>query len=70
MDNLKVVITTAEKRGVFSCGYHINQASLAPKGYLTGVEWNWGKIYTNYAELIRDGKTLMNGGIPHVIREG
>ncbi|XHX76943.1 MAG: BMP family ABC transporter substrate-binding protein [Stenomitos frigidus ULC029] len=62
VDNLKVIITTAEKRGVFSSGYHINQASLAPKGYLTGVEWNWGKIYTQYAELVRAGKTLMNGG--------
>lgn len=70
VDNLKVVITTAEKRGVYSCGYHINQASLAPKGYLTGVEWNWSKIYSNYAEMIRNGKTLSNGGIPHVIRGG
>ncbi|UBF27828.1 BMP family ABC transporter substrate-binding protein [Kovacikia minuta CCNUW1] len=70
VDNLKVVITTAEKRGVFTCGYHINQSSLAPKGYLTGVEWNWAKIYTNYAEMIRDGKTLMNGGIPHMLRGG
>lgn len=70
VDNLKVVITTAEKRGVYSCGYHINQSSLAPKGYLTGVEWNWSKIYSNYAEMIRSGKTLTNGGIPHVIRGG
>ncbi len=70
VDNLKVVMTTAEKRGVYSCGYHINQASLAPKGYLTGVEWNWSKIYSNYAEMIRSGKTLSNGGIPHMIRGG
>lgn len=70
VDNLKVVITTAEKRGVFCCGYHIDQSSLAPKGYLTGVEWNWAKIYTNYVEMIRAGKTLMNGGIPHMIRGG
>ncbi len=70
VDNLKVVMTTAEKRGVYSCGYHINQSSLAPKGYLTGVEWNWSKIYSNYAEMIRSGKTLTNGGIPHMIRGG
>ncbi|MBD2077489.1 BMP family ABC transporter substrate-binding protein [Phormidium sp. FACHB-592] len=70
VDNLKVIITTAEKRGVFSSGYHINQASLAPKGYLTGVEWNWGKIYAQYAELIRAGKTLMNGGIPPIVAGG
>lgn len=70
VDNLKVVMMTAETRGVYSCGYHINQSSLAPKGYLTGVEWNWSKIYSNYAEMIRSGKTLTNGGIPHMIRGG
>ncbi|PZV04221.1 MAG: BMP family ABC transporter substrate-binding protein [Leptolyngbya sp.] len=70
VDNLKAVITTAESRGVFSSGYHINQASLAPKGYLTGVEWNWSKIYTTYAEMLRAGKTLMDKGIPPVIAGG
>ncbi|HEY9621746.1 MAG TPA: BMP family ABC transporter substrate-binding protein [Crinalium sp.] len=68
VDNQKVVITTAEQRGVFSCGYHINQASVAPKGYLTGVEWNWGQIYSTYAELFKSGKTLMDGGIPRVMQ--
>lgn len=70
VDNLKVLITTAENRGVYCCGYHVNQSSLAPKGYLTGVEWNWGKFYTSYGEMTRAGKTLMNGGIPHVLRGG
>ncbi|WP_421655304.1 BMP family ABC transporter substrate-binding protein [Leptothermofonsia sp. ETS-13] len=70
VDNLKVIITTAEKRGIYCCGYHVDQSDLAPKGYLTGVEWNWGKFYVNYAEMIRAGKTLMNGEIPHVIRGG
>ncbi|WNZ45146.1 BMP family ABC transporter substrate-binding protein [Leptolyngbya boryana CZ1] len=70
VDNMKVIITTAEKRGAFSSGYHINQASLAPKGYLTGVEWNWGKIYSTYVEMVKAGKTLMNGGIPHVVAGG
>ena len=70
VDNQKVVIGTAEKRGVFSVGYHIDQSSVAPKGYLTGVEWNWQKIYSAYAEMIHAGKTLMNGGIPHVLEGG
>lgn len=70
VDNLKAVINTAEQRSVFCCGYHVNQSELAPKGYLTGVEWNWSQFYTEYAELIHSGKTLMNGGIPHVIRGG
>jgi len=48
VDSPKVVIETAEKRGIFSCGYHMNQAPLAPKGYLTGAEWNWSKVYSDY----------------------
>ncbi|MBW4443477.1 MAG: BMP family ABC transporter substrate-binding protein [Plectolyngbya sp. WJT66-NPBG17] len=70
VDSPKVVMETAEKRGVFTSGYHANQASLAPKGYLTGAEWNWTKVYTDYAKMIQEGKTLMNGGIPHLLRGG
>src|SRR4249919_1746952 len=47
VDSPKVIVQTAEKRGVFVSGYHANQAILAPKGYLTGAEWNWAKIYTD-----------------------
>ena len=67
VDSPKVIMETAEKRGVFCSGFHANQAQLAPKGYLTGAEWNWASIYAKYAEWIRDGKTLMNGGIPHFV---
>ena len=70
VDSPKVVIETAEKRGIFSSGYHANQATLAPKGYLTGAEWHWTKVYSEYAEMIKAGKTLMNGGIPNVVRGG
>ena len=46
VDSPKVVVETAERRGIFVCGYHASQAALAPKGYLTGAEWNWEKVYT------------------------
>lgn len=65
VDSPKVVVETAEKRGVFSCGYHTNQASLAPKGFLTGAEWNWTKVYMDYANMIRTGKK-----IPNLVRGG
>jgi simple sugar transport system substrate-binding protein len=42
-DAPKVSIETAERRGVRSLGYHTDLSSLAPKGFLTGAEWNWGK---------------------------
>jgi len=70
VDSPKVVMETAEKRGIFCSGYHANQAELAPQGYLTGAEWDWTQVYTNYVEMIREGKTLMNGGIPHLVRGG
>lgn len=70
VDSPKVVIETAEKRGIFSSGYHANQAALAPKGYLTGAEWDWSSIYTSLGEQFMAGKTLMNGDIPHVMRGG
>lgn len=70
VDSPKVVMETAEKRGIFCSGYHANQVKLAPKGYLTGAEWNWTNVYSHYAEMIHAGKTLMNGGIPHIVRGG
>ncbi|HEY4013031.1 MAG TPA: BMP family ABC transporter substrate-binding protein [Polyangiaceae bacterium] len=65
VDSPKVIVELAERRGVYSTGYHASQAALAPKGYLTGAEWNWGKIYTQYVEWIRDKKPF-----PHLLRGG
>lgn len=70
VDSPKVVMETAEKRGVFSSGYHANQGPLAPEGYLTGAEWDWNSIYTSLAQQFVAGKTLMAGDIPHVLRGG
>ncbi len=69
VDGPKVIVETAEKRGIYSCGYHTSQASLAPKGYLTGAEWNWAKVYTDYVTRFMKGEPLSNlvrGGL----REG
>lgn len=65
VDSPKVVVQTAEKRGIFSCGYHTNQSVLAPKGFLTGAEWNWSKVYSDYADMIKNGKK-----IPNLVRGG
>jgi simple sugar transport system substrate-binding protein len=65
VDSPKVVIETAEKRGIYSTGYHANQAALAPKGYLTGAEWNWAVVYKDYVEKIKSGQPwahLVRGG--------
>lgn len=70
VDSPKVVMETAEKRGIFCSGYHANQATLAPKGYLTGAEWDWTNVYSKITEEIHAGKTLMDGSIEHVLRGG
>src|SRR6478735_6371414 len=60
IDSPKVVIETAEKRGVKSCGHNANQANLAPKGFITGAELKWGTIYKSFAEMIGKGAKLPN----------
>jgi simple sugar transport system substrate-binding protein len=60
VDGPKVVVETAEKRGAFTCGYHANQSKLAPKGYLTGAEWNWLTPYTQFVKAAQEGKPLNN----------
>jgi basic membrane protein A len=70
VDSPKVILETAERRGIYVCGYHADGSKLAPKGYLTGGEWNWSKVYTDYAEKVKAGKSLMAGTIPHLVRGG
>jgi basic membrane protein A len=65
VDSPKVIIEICERRGIFSSGYHADQSELAPKGYLTGAEWNWSKVYTDYVNLMREGKPF-----PHLLRGG
>ena len=60
VDSPKVVVETAERRSIWVCGYHANQAMLAPKGYLTGAEWNWLTPYTMHVQDAQAGKPLVN----------
>ncbi len=60
VDGPKVVIETAEKRGVKTCGHNASQAPLAPKGFITGAEYKWETIYKGYATDLAAGKALPN----------
>ncbi|MFT3736132.1 MAG: BMP family ABC transporter substrate-binding protein [Rhodocyclaceae bacterium] len=60
VDGPKVVVETAEKRGAFTCGYHASQAALAPKGYITGAEWDWTTPYKTLVESVKAGKAPSN----------
>lgn len=65
VDGPKVVMETGAGRGMYLCGYHANQSPLAPEKYLTGAEWNWAKVYTDFVD------TFMSGGaIPNFVRGG
>lgn len=65
VDGPKVVMQTAAGRGAYICGYHTDQSALAPAKYLTGAEWNWPKVYTDFIET-----TLKGGTIPNFVRGG
>lgn len=65
VDSPKVVIETAEKRGVKSCGHGTSQAMLAPRGFVTGAEFKWETVYKAYAASLAKGKAL-----PHVLAGG
>src|SRR4051812_637670 len=65
VDSPKVVIETAKARKIYSCGYHANGSTLDPSGYLTGSEWNWATVYTNYVNSMKEGKPL-----PGLVRGG
>ena len=60
VDSPKVVIQTAEGRGVKTCGHNASQAPLAPKGFITGAEYKWETIYKQYADDIAAGTPLPN----------
>ncbi len=66
VDSPKVIVETCERRGIYVCGYHADQSALAPKGYLTGAEWNWLTPYTTHVKDAMGGKPLdnfMRGGL-------
>jgi basic membrane protein A and related proteins len=60
VDSPKVVVERAEARGVKTCGHNADQSALAPKGFITGAELNWGTVYSAYAALIAKGEKLPN----------
>jgi basic membrane protein A len=60
VDGPKTVVENAARRGAMVCGYHVNQAPLAPSSYLTGAEWNWENLYPRFAKMFMAGDTIPN----------
>ena len=55
-DCTKTIIEATEAAGAMTVGYHYDASELAPKGWITGSEWNWGPLYTDIATTVMDGK--------------
>ena len=60
LDAPAVVIETAERRGVKTCGHAFDQEPLAPKGYITGAEHTWTDMFENFVETLQKGGSLPN----------
>ncbi len=60
VDSPKVVIETAERKGVKTLGHNASQARLAPKGFITGAENKWETVYKSFAASIAKGEKLPN----------
>src|ERR1700726_2005326 len=60
VDSPKVVVEASEARGVKTTGHATSQASLAPKGFITGAEMKWETIYKNFAAILAKGEKLPN----------
>src|SRR5436190_3100791 len=65
VDGPKTVVENASRRGAMVCGYHVNQATLAPNAYLTGAEWNWEVLYPRFVKMF-----TANEAIPNFYRGG
>jgi len=47
-------VQTAEKRGVYSVGYHADASQFAPKGWLVGAAWNWGPMMVDIVKSVQE----------------
>ena len=54
-DCTKTIIEATEAAGAYTVGYHADASALAPKGWLTGSEWNWGPLYSQIVKTAIDG---------------
>jgi basic membrane lipoprotein Med (substrate-binding protein (PBP1-ABC) superfamily) len=56
VDSPITVVQATEKRGAYSVGYHyLGAQKFAPKGWISGVAFTWGELYTRMAKQVMDG---------------
>jgi simple sugar transport system substrate-binding protein/basic membrane protein A len=55
-DCTDTIIKATEAAGKYTVGYHADASSLAPKGWLTGSQWNWAPLYEDIVKTALGGK--------------
>ena len=56
VDSPITVVQTAEKHGAYSVGYHyLGAQKFAPNGWISGIAFTWGNLYTRFARQVMDG---------------
>jgi basic membrane lipoprotein Med (substrate-binding protein (PBP1-ABC) superfamily) len=56
VDSPITVVQTAEKRNASSIGYHsLGAQKFAPNGWIGGIAFTWGNLYTRFAKQVMDG---------------
>ncbi len=57
VDSPITVVQTAEKRGAYAVGYHyIGAQKFAPKGWISGIAFTWGNLYTSFGRQVMEGR--------------
>jgi basic membrane protein A and related proteins len=55
VDSPVTVVKTAEERGIFVVGFHSDALQqFAPNGWLTGVAYTWGPLFTRQVQSVID----------------
>ena len=56
VDSPITVVQTAEKHNAYSVGYHsLGAQKFAPKGWIGGIAFTWGNLYTRFAKQVAEG---------------
>lgn len=56
VDSPVTLVKTAEERGIKSVGFHSGALQeFAPEGWLTGVDYTWGPLFTRIVASVQDG---------------
>jgi simple sugar transport system substrate-binding protein/basic membrane protein A len=54
-DCTATITKAAEEEGKMVVGYHADASALAPKGWVTGSEWDWGNLYNDIVDTTLAG---------------